>query len=152
MGITIGASIGCVLKGKYNQKFMEHIKEIGYAQGMKCNHHVIIFIAMRNAANFEGKTSKSNGTLMRCSPIGIYAHKLTDDEIAHIAQLDSKLSHPNETVCDAVSCYCIAIAEIVSSGDSMSVLIIAFLTNSDKLSTEHFHMPNQNAMKKLWDG
>jgi ADP-ribosylglycohydrolase len=86
---------------------------------------------MRTAAKFEGTTSKSNGSLMRCSPIGVYGCSLTDEEIAYLAREDSLLSHPNPTVGDAnctllttkyiltpLACYCIAIAELVQSGDN----------------------------------
>lgn len=116
MGVTIGATIGCVLKGKSNTAFQKHLNEIGFAQGISGS--LVNIQAMKNAAIFDGGTSKSNGSLMRCSPIGIYGYKLTDEEIAFIASEDTRLSHPNQTVCDAVSAYCIALAELVKSGDS----------------------------------
>ena len=33
MGITIGASIGCLLKGSKNTAFQKHLQQIGYAKG-----------------------------------------------------------------------------------------------------------------------
>lgn len=74
--------------------------------------------AMSAAARFEGNTSKANGSLMRSTPIGVFGYKLTTDEIALIAKEDSKLSHPNSSVCDAVACYSIAIANLIANGDA----------------------------------
>jgi ADP-ribosyl-[dinitrogen reductase] hydrolase len=69
---------------------------------------------MRYAAQSgEAKLSKSNGSLMRSSPIGIYCHKLPIEQVAHIAGLICGLSHPNPTVIYAVQSYCIAIARLV---------------------------------------
>jgi len=104
MGITIGASIGCLLKGARNSAFQKHLKEIGYAQ------------AMKNAAKFENSLSKSNGSLMRCHTIAIYGHQLTDDEIALLAREDSSLSHPNPTIADSTASYCIAMADLIMRG------------------------------------
>ena len=33
MGITIGASIGCVLKGQHSTAFKKHLEQVGYAKG-----------------------------------------------------------------------------------------------------------------------
>ena len=72
---------------------------------------------MENAAVFDGNTSKSNGSMMRATPLGVYGYKLTDDELALIAASDSDLSHGNQTVQQAVACYIIAIAELIKTGN-----------------------------------
>ena len=72
---------------------------------------------MKEAAKFDGNISQSNGSLMRCSPIGVFGYKLTDKEIAFMAKEDSSLSHQNQTVCDVVACYSIVLAELVLTGD-----------------------------------
>jgi len=105
MGITIGASIGCVLKGAQNTAFKAHLEKVGFAN------------AMKSAAKFEGSTSKSNGSLMRASPLGVYGYQLADSDLAFISKEDCLLSHPNQSVGDAVACYSIAIAELVKNGN-----------------------------------
>jgi ADP-ribosylglycohydrolase len=103
MGVTIGGSMGIVLMGERNHVFKEQaLNVVGYAK------------AMRYAAQSgEAKLSKSNGSLMRSCPIGIYCHKLPIEQVAYIAGLICGLSHPNPTVIYAVQSYCIAIARLV---------------------------------------
>lgn len=72
---------------------------------------------MQNAAKFDGNTSKSNGSLMRCSSIGVWGYKLPPEDIAAVAAADSSLSHGNPTICAAVGAYCIAIAALVRGVD-----------------------------------
>jgi ADP-ribosylglycohydrolase len=57
--------------------------------------------------------SKANGSLMRATPLGIWGHRLSDDELAYYAQCDSKLSHPNLSCQHAEACYVIAIASLM---------------------------------------
>lgn len=59
--------------------------------------------------------SKSNGSLMRATPIGIWGHRQTPAQIAEIARLDSSLSHPNECCWQSVACYSIAIAHLINN-------------------------------------
>ena len=33
MGVTIGASIGCIMKGEQNNTFQKHLQKIGIANG-----------------------------------------------------------------------------------------------------------------------
>lgn len=61
--------------------------------------------------------SKSNGSLMRATPIGIWAHRQSPTQIAEIARLDSCLSHPNECCWQSVACYSIAIAHLINHTD-----------------------------------
>jgi ADP-ribosyl-[dinitrogen reductase] hydrolase len=62
--------------------------------------------AARNNAN---RDSQSNGSLMRISPIGVWAR---DPKIAaHAAERDSKLSHPNQACVTACASFAAAIAE-----------------------------------------
>ena len=42
MGITIGASIGCVLKGQHSTAFKKHLEQVGYAKGERGIQHVFI--------------------------------------------------------------------------------------------------------------
>ena len=61
----------------------------------------------------EGRTSQSNGSLMRASPIGIWGWKLTDVEIAWLCRRDSSLSHPHPIVSECVTCYSLALAQLI---------------------------------------
>ncbi len=68
---------------------------------------------MTQAAARRCMTSKSNGSLMRCSPLGIWGYRLSDEELASFARQDSQLSHPHPSCCYAVACYTIAIASLM---------------------------------------
>jgi len=52
-------------------------------------------------------------TYFTSTPIGIYGHKLTDEEIYHIANEDGLLSHPSPCCIGAVTCYSLAIAHLI---------------------------------------
>ncbi len=87
---------------------------------------------MRYAAQSgEAKLSKSNGSLMRSSPIGVYCHKLPLEQVAYIAGLVCGLSHPNPSVIYAVQSYCIAISRLVEGDKPLD----AFNTTKDWLKT-----------------
>ena len=65
-------------------------------------------------------TSQSNGSLMRVSPIGIWARR---PEVAdRFGREDSRLSHPNEVCVDACGVYAATIAEGIRSGDRETML------------------------------
>ncbi len=67
--------------------------------------------------------SQSNGSLMRVSPIGIWARL---PEVAdRFGREDSRLSHPNEVCVDACGVYAAAIAEGLRSGNRDTMLRIA---------------------------
>ena len=67
--------------------------------------------------------SQSNGSLMRVSPIGIWARL---PEVAdRFGREDSRLSHPNEVCVDACGVYAAAVAEGIRSGDRDAMFRIA---------------------------
>jgi ADP-ribosylglycohydrolase len=94
IGITTRNSLGCY-KGE------TELKQKGYAG------------VMTEAAERRSMASKANGSLMRISPLGIWGYKFSDELLADFAQADSRLSHPNPSCLDAVSCYVIAIASLM---------------------------------------
>jgi ADP-ribosyl-[dinitrogen reductase] hydrolase len=76
--------------------------------------------AARAAAN---RASQSNGALMRCAPIGIWARDAEEASMA--ARDDARLSHPHP-VCQAASAaFVAAITTAVSGGDQEAMLTAA---------------------------
>jgi len=60
--------------------------------------------------------SQSNGALMRESPLAIWGHTLTADELARIVRQDVCLTHPNSVCQDASVAYVAALAAAVREG------------------------------------
>ena len=61
--------------------------------------------------------SEANGSLMRVSPLGIFAHALPADAAAELARQDSTLTHPNRVPVDATAAFVVAISHAVRQGD-----------------------------------
>jgi ADP-ribosylglycohydrolase len=61
--------------------------------------------------------SQANGSLMRASPLGIYAHAMGPERAALLARQDSPLTHPNPVCGDAVAAYVVAVAQAIGHGD-----------------------------------
>lgn len=62
--------------------------------------------------------SQSNGSLMRASPLGVFAHALAPERAAALARDDSALTHPNAVCADAAAAFVVAVAHAVRFGDS----------------------------------
>jgi ADP-ribosylglycohydrolase/fructose-1,6-bisphosphatase/inositol monophosphatase family enzyme len=60
--------------------------------------------------------SQANGSLMRASPLGLYAHALEPALAAELARQDARLTHPNPVCEDATAAFVVAIAHAVSAG------------------------------------
>mmetsp|Transcript_27323 Transcript_27323/g.64854 ORF Transcript_27323/g.64854 Transcript_27323/m.64854 type:complete len:399 (-) Transcript_27323:25-1221(-) len=65
--------------------------------------------------------SAANGSLMRCIPIAVFGHRMTDAEIATIGEHDSALTHSNPVCTIAVAAYCIAAAHLIRTAGDESV-------------------------------
>lgn len=70
--------------------------------------------AMTAAAARYCLDSKANGSLMRAAPLGVWGRHLAPAELAECARQDSCLSHPNPSCWQAVACYSIAIAHLMT--------------------------------------
>ena len=85
------------------------------------------------ASSQANAVSEANGSLMRVSPIGIWAR---EPEVAdHFAREDSRMTHPNDVCVDACAAFAAAIAEGIHSGDRDAMLGVALadaLTDSVK--------------------
>lgn len=61
--------------------------------------------------------SEANGSLMRASPLGVFAHAMPPEKVAELAGQDSALTHPNPVCVASVGAYAVAIAHAVRHGD-----------------------------------
>lgn len=60
--------------------------------------------------------SQANGSLMRASPLGVYAHAFDPALAAELARQDAGLTHPNPVCGDATAAYVVALAHAVNVG------------------------------------
>jgi ADP-ribosylglycohydrolase len=60
--------------------------------------------------------SQANGSLMRASPLGIFAHALPADAAVAAARLDSSVTHPHRVCGDAVAAYVLALSHAIRTG------------------------------------
>jgi len=60
--------------------------------------------------------SQANGSLMRASPLGVYAHALDTSLTAELARQDASLTHPSPVCADATAAFVVAIAHAVRVG------------------------------------
>lgn len=69
---------------------------------------------MTAAAARYSMDSKANGSLMRAAPLGVWGRHLSPVALADYARQDSCLSHPNPSCWQAVACYSIALAHLMT--------------------------------------
>jgi ADP-ribosylglycohydrolase len=62
--------------------------------------------------------SQANGSLMRASPLGVFAHALSAAGAAALARADSALTHPDPVCGDSCAAFVIAVAHAVRHGDA----------------------------------
>ncbi|MFM7736353.1 MAG: ADP-ribosylglycohydrolase family protein, partial [Alphaproteobacteria bacterium] len=77
-------------------------------------------IGITTAAGIEGAPlvdSKSNGSLMRVSPLAVHGAYRDRDALVRDARADSRLTHPNATCIDSVAAFCVAIAHAIRTGE-----------------------------------
>jgi ADP-ribosylglycohydrolase len=79
--------------------------------------------------------SKANGSLMRASPLGIYAHALDARSVAELAHQDSRITHPNPACLDTVAVFVIAIAHALRTGDGPQAVFDTALRWADEAGT-----------------
>jgi len=70
--------------------------------------------ALRDRPN---PASQANGSLMRASPLGIFAHALSPSAAAELARQDATLTHPNPVCGDATAAFVVAVAHAIREGD-----------------------------------
>ena len=57
--------------------------------------------------------SQSNGSLMRITPLAVWTHKLSEDDLEKAVRAEVTFSHPNETAQRAAVCYCLCIKYLI---------------------------------------
>jgi ADP-ribosylglycohydrolase len=62
--------------------------------------------------------SEANGALMRCGPLGVFAHALPAGRAAALARADSALTHPHPVCGDASAALIVAIGHALRHGDA----------------------------------
>ena len=72
-------------------------------------------LAGRLRARANAKT-QANGSLMRCSPLGVFGATLPRAELATLAAADSTLSHPDPVCRAACAVYVTTIADAIATG------------------------------------
>lgn len=103
IGNTTRSGLGCFLRPQW----WSVCKRQGFAAGMT------------QAAQASNTESKANGSLMRCTPLGVWGHRLPPERLAVLARQDSRLSHPSAASSDAVACYVLALASLIQQpGDA----------------------------------
>lgn len=60
--------------------------------------------------------SQANGSLMRASPLGIFAHAWSPADAAAVARHDSALTHPHLVCGDSAAAFVIAVAHAIGQG------------------------------------
>lgn len=94
-------------------------------------------VTMTSAAAALCMESKSNGSLMRASPLAIWGYRHEPGVLAKFAQQDSCLSHPNPSCWQAVACYVIAIAHLLNHlGDRVGAFMEAETWATHNANTE----------------
>jgi ADP-ribosylglycohydrolase len=71
--------------------------------------------------------SEANGSLMRASPLGLLAHRVTARAAGELARIDSALTHPSPFCGDAVAAFVVAVAHAVDRGDGPEAAYAAAL-------------------------
>ena len=67
-------------------------------------------------AGLPSPMSQANGSLMRSSPLAVYAHALSRERAVELARADSGLTHPHPVASDAVAAFVVAVRHAVACG------------------------------------
>jgi ADP-ribosylglycohydrolase/fructose-1,6-bisphosphatase/inositol monophosphatase family enzyme len=110
-GSTIGRALSAAARGQTHEERLRLIGEHGNAH------------------------SQSNGSLMRISPLGVFAAG-RPDEAADCARQDSALTHPNPVCGDSCAVYVAAIASAVATGGGPEGAYEAALRQARRLAVQ----------------
>lgn len=108
----------------YRLWFLSEPFDIGYATSSALDEGAVdspqlIEIIQRNAALYN-PASKANGSLMRISPLGVWASRVSIQDAVDAARQDARLTHPNLSCQWAAAAYVVAIRHLMlNRGDNI---------------------------------
>ncbi len=73
----------------------------------------LIHQGMWKASEQFNRGSKANGGLMRIAPLGVWGHRLSEEDLGKAVCQDNRLTHPNPTCQHSSALYCIAIQHLM---------------------------------------
>ena len=116
----------------YNEWAMSHPFDIGNATGsaLRVGSHAVtdkpIHMVIEKQALDHNSASKANGSLMRATPLGIAAVRLSVEEAAAVATSDTRLTHPNPVCQVSTAAYVLAIRHLIlHPGDNKGAFLVA---------------------------
>jgi ADP-ribosyl-[dinitrogen reductase] hydrolase len=65
------------------------------------------------AAEQYNKSSQSNGSFMRCSPLAVWCRNLPSEDLVKVVQKESSFTHSNQTIQQAQSYYVLGLASLI---------------------------------------
>ena len=89
---------------------------IGQALGAVSSDDVTARRTAAVARTNASTTSRSNGSLMRVSPLGVWGHQLSPDRLAGHARDDAAITHGDPLCGDAGAVFVVAIARAMAAG------------------------------------
>lgn len=92
--------------------------------------------------------SQANGSLMRVSPLGVFAHGRPPVEVAGLARLDAGLTHPHSACGDATAAFAVAVAHALAQGDGARA---AWRAAVDWATTSSAQRPVLEALERAQD-
>ena len=98
IGATTAASLGCLRRPELRAR----AEEIGA--------HVV----MTETARERCMPSKANGSLMRATPLAVWAVAREPEEVVRVVSADARLSHPNPACVVAASAYVVTIRHLIA--------------------------------------
>lgn len=111
MALALARAI--VARGRYVAEDALHAYRLWYRSGPFDVGHTT-----RAALNgYLMSESEANGSLMRVSPLAIFAHALPPRSAAELARQDSGLTHPNRVPSDASAAFVVAVTHAIRAGD-----------------------------------
>ena len=116
----------------YNEWAMSHPFDIGNATtnalrvGSQAATNQPIHVVIEKQALEHNSGSKANGSLMRATPLGIAAVRLSVEEAAEVACSDARLTHPNPVCQVSTAAYVLAIRHLIlHPGDNKGAFSVA---------------------------
>jgi ADP-ribosyl-[dinitrogen reductase] hydrolase len=104
--------------------FDVHAVRLAYRHWLASGPFDISAATRRGLADEPDQASESNGSLMRVSPIGVWAAG-RPSLAAGAARDDSRLTHPNAVCVEACAAYCAAVAAGVGGGSRQAMIAAA---------------------------